>query len=630
MQGNMRRVAAKWFTVALFALLIASFALWGVGDIFRGGGPRGPVVQVGDTRIDANTFARSYRRQVRQVQQQFGGRLTPDMMRELGLGERIVRQIATRALFTEAARDLGLAISQEQLVNQITEQSAFRDSQGQFVRARFETALQRAGLTEGQYLDLLTTDIQRDLLVEAVTAGATVPGPLAEELYKYRNERRRADYAVIADSAFTPEAPSEAELRDYYADHDQPFMAPPYRAITFLHLTPDQLLDEVKVSESVLRDAYERRRDDFHTPARRQLRQVVFDDAATAKKARSRLDAGASLAEVAEAFTDGGVADLGTVTRADLFSDALAEAAFSASEGAVTAPVETALGWHLVKVEKVNPAQTRPFEAVEDELRRDLARDKAVDALVSLTNQIDDTLAGGASLERAADSLGLRLRTVPALDRDGNGRDGEPVPDLPQSPEFLARAFETAEGERTLLTETDAGGYFILRVDETIPARKRPFEDVRAAARAAYLADQRRAAARAAADTLESAVSASTSFAQAADSRDLSIQSTPPLRREGNTDADAVAQALAGPLFDAEESGDLVRAEIDRGVVVARLTEVAVPAPAENPEALAGTCDGLRQALSRDLLLQFVDSLRSTYEVRINQAQVDRIVNQIQ
>ena len=630
MQGKLRRVAAKWFTVALFAVLIASFALWGVGDIFRGDGLRGPVIEVGETRVDANTFARSYRRQVRQVQQRFGGQLTPDTMRQLGLRERIVRQIATRALFTEAARDLGLAVSQDQLVDQITEQAAFQDSQGQFARARFETVLQRAGLTEAQYLDLLTTDIQRDLLVEAVTAGVAVPAPLAEELYKYRNERRRGAYVVIADSAFTPEAPSEADLRGYYEDHDQPFMAPPYRALTFLHLTPDQLRDEVKVSDSALRDAYEQRRDAFHTPARRSLRQIVLDDRKTAEKARARLDQGASLAKVAETFTDGGVADLGTVTREDLFSDTLAEAAFETSEGAVSAPVETALGWHLIKVEDAIPAKTQPFAEVRDSLRRELARDQAVNALISLSNKLDDTLAGGARLEEAARSLGLELHQVPAVDRQGRGRDGEPIAVLPEDPGVLDTAFETAPGEQSLLTETEAGGFFVLRVDETIPAQKRPFDAVRAQVRDAYLDAQRRTAARAAAETLESAVTASTSFAQAAQARDLSVQRTTPLRRQDNQNANAVAQALAGPLFEAPEIGALVRAEIDRGVAVAALTEIETPAPAANSEAFAGTRDGLRQALSRDLLLQFVDSLRNTYAVRINQAQVDRIVNQIQ
>ena len=629
MQGNTRRVVAKWFTIFLFGLLISSFALWGVGDIFRDGGQHGPVIQAGETEIGPNEFARSYRRQFNQLRQRLGGQLTPDMAEQLGVDERIIRQIATRAVFQEATRDMGLVISEDQLVAQITEQDAFRNSQGQFQRARFETALRRSGLSEAQYLGLLETDIQRDLLVTAATAGVRAPGVLTTDLYQYRAERRQGAHVVFRDAAFEVESPTNADLRAYYEDHDQPFMAPPYREITLIHLTPDQLVEEVKVSEEALREAYESRRDAYETPERRELRQIVLDDRETARTARARLQDGATLEDVAKDLSAGGVADLGTNARDDLFAPELAEAAFSTPEGKVSAPVETALGWHLVKVDDILPAESRAFESVKDELRPDLAREQSVDTLVSLANELDDRLAGGTRLEQAADALGLNVRHIPAIDRDGNAPSGEPVANLPQDQDFLATIFDTQEGEQSLLRETGAGGYYVLRVDSVTPTQKRPFAEVEEQVRDAYRADRRRQAAHDAAEALIEAVESGTDFADAAAERNLSVATTPPLGRQDNSEAGTVAQALAGPLFEADREGALVRTDLNDGVAVARLTRIETPSPNAEPEAVANLRQQVTQQLRSEMLLQFVDSLRADYPVRVNQAQVDRIVNQI-
>jgi peptidyl-prolyl cis-trans isomerase D len=627
METSSRRPVTKWLTVALFALLIASFALWGIGDIFRGSTGRGPVVMAGDAELGPEEFARSFRREFSQLRQNFGGGLDFETARQMGLVDRITQQIATRTLFEAHAKDMRLVVSDKQLAERITRQQAFQNSQGQFVRARFEAALQRARISEAEYTDLLRTDVHRQQLLDTAATGVAVPNRLADLLFRYRNERRVAAYTVLRDADFNPGEASEADLRAYYEAHDDPFMAPAYREVTFLHIDPASLRDEVQVSEADLREAYANRQHEFQKPERRSLRQIVFNSREKAAEARETLRTGGDFAAVAEEMTGAAPVDLGSNTRDDLLP-ALAEPAFAAEDGGLAGPVETALGWHLIQVTGIESGESKSFEALRDTLKEDLVRERAVDTAVSLANNLDEVLASGARLEEAADTLGLATRHVPAIDQNGRNTAGEQIEKLPAGDGFVETVFDTEQGQQSLLEDTPNGGYFVLRVDSVTPTAKRGFEAVRETVRSEWRAAQRRDKARKAAETIRQAVADGSDFTQAAKLIGVEVQTTPALRRSGNQEAPAAARALAGPLFNTPKGG-VATTEIGEGMVIGEVTEIRAPAAENAGSQVAQVAQQTRQALQNDMIQQFVNGLRQRYDLRINQSQRDRILNQM-
>lgn len=628
MPSNFRRIVAKWVTGALFTLLIASFALWGVGDIFRAGGGTDVVVEVGEQTMTQNQFARAFRQRYNQLRQQVGAQLDMETARQMGLVDQIVQRIITEELFNAQAKDMNLLVSDDQLVRRISQQQAFYDAQGQFSRARFEQVLRMSGLTEADYVKLLRADVHRQQLVSAVTGGVAVPDTLAELLYRYRHERRLADYVVLPDDSFEVASPTDSALRSYYQENQDAFMAPEFREVSLIHLTAEQLVDEVRVGEDELRQAYESRREQFEQPERRRIRQIVLDSESAARRAVGMLQEGRTLDAVAQEISGGTAIDLG-LNRRDELLPGLADEAFALEPGAVSAPVETTLGWHVLKVAEVVPPETRSFEEVRDQLRQDLARDKAIDSLVSLANSLDDELAGGASLEQAADTLGLQTRHIPAVSREGNAPDGEPVGDLPGNGEFLQLAFETPQGQQSLLEETEAGGYFVLRVDGVTPPQPRPFEAVTEEVRQRYLQDQRREKARAAAEEIRKAVDGGESLKAVAAERGLDVRTTQPLRRNQNPGASPAGQAMAGQLFDLEKNGTAVVATQD-AMVVARLSEVRTPEPDSAAQQMSGLRQDLQAGIQNDMLTQFVEALRTRHEVRVYQDRLDQVLNRFQ
>ncbi|MGH6948966.1 MAG: peptidyl-prolyl cis-trans isomerase, partial [Kiloniellales bacterium] len=483
MPSKSRNFLAKVVTFVLFGLLILSFAIWGIGDVFRGATGGTTIVEAGPVEIDQRVYERELARSVNQLSAQFGGQIDRRQLLSFGIGDQVLAQLVGRAVIDAEAQELGLVVTDAMVTDVLTDASAFGDGQGGFNRAAFAQYLFRTQQSEEEYLASLRGQILRSNLTGALTGGLATPEVLARRLFDYREETRIAQYLRLDTAAFADEvpAPEEAALAAFYEENTASFMAPERRQLTYLRIDPEELTEEIAVSEEAIAEAYAARLHELSTPERRHLEQLLFDDRAAAQAAAERIAGGADFAALAGELKLGAPIDLGTLARDELeqASPALAEAAFGVAAGEVAGPVESPLGWHLVKVLAVEAGKEPTLDELRETLKHDLARADAVEAVISLANRLDDTLGGGATLEEAGPRLGLAVHEIPAVDRQGNDVNGQPLADLPPGDVFLQTAFELGAGEESLLTETERGGYFVVRVDDVTASAPRPLEEVR-------------------------------------------------------------------------------------------------------------------------------------------------------
>ena len=154
MRNSTRGLLAKIFLGALFALLIFSFAIWGIADIFTGYGSQS-VATVGDTQVSTTQFHAAYQRELSTMADRLGRQLTPDEARQLGVDQRVLRQLLTSAALTNHARDLKLSVSDEYIAQQIVKEPSFFDAFGRFDRQRYQSLLRYSGLSEAAYVEAL-------------------------------------------------------------------------------------------------------------------------------------------------------------------------------------------------------------------------------------------------------------------------------------------------------------------------------------------------------------------------------------------------------------------------------------------------------------------------------------------
>jgi peptidyl-prolyl cis-trans isomerase D len=629
MLNVLRQKAGSWIVKVLMLLLVVSFAIWGIGDVFFGHTRNPTVATVGGSAIPASELADAFNRALNNLQRQVGTTIDRQQAIQFGLMQQALQGLIARRLVDLRAHDMGLTVADDTLRQLITDNPAFQ-SAGRFDRGRFEQLLQANGLTENGYLALLREEVVRSTLTGSLAGPVVVPSVLVDTLYRYRNEQRRGHYVAIrADSITDVPEPSTDDLTAFHDAHQKEFTAPEYRRLTFITLQPEDLLNEIEVPEDKIQAEYQNRIEQFRTPERRTVEQLLAPDQTTVEKAKEQLATGATFADVAKQLADQGVRSdsLDKVAKTDLPPE-IGTAIFGMTEGQVGEPVQSGFGWHIFKVTGIEPEKVTPLAEVHDQLRRDLALGEARDRLPTLATQLDDELAAGSSLADAAHALGLEAKSLAAIDAHGNGPDGKRPEALPPWPKFLTLAFETSAGETTLLEETDAGAYFVLKVDEVTPPRVKPVEEVHDQLREQWRAEQQRKLARERADQLLTKLKDGVSLDEiVAAEKGLSVTPIEPVKRSEQGADQGINQAVVRALF-ATEPGHVAEkvVELSDGFAVVGTDEVIAADPAKDPDGVQRLRTELQANMRNDLVAQFETDLRRDYPVDIDGAAVNRLI----
>ncbi len=622
MLDSFRKASQSWFIKILFGMLILSFSVWGIGDVIRMRAESTPAIVVGSQEITATEVAEEFRRDTEQLSQAFGGKLTTEQARQLGLLQRTIQQMISQALLDQAADQLKLGLDDETLRKMIANTAAFQNEFHVFDKAAYQRALVRAGLTEKQFVTLERRDMARQQVVQLVGGGMKTPAVMAEVLFRYRNEQRVAETVMFqADKMPAPAKADEAALNGYYKDHSAQFMAPEMRGITATVIRAADVAGDIKPSDADIEKSYQVRLAEFQSPDKRNVQQVLFDDKA---KAQAFADAVAQGKDFAAAAKQAGqtVQELGWVDRKDVPLDELANAIFGATTTGVIGPVQTMLGWHVVRITALVPGKTRPLSDVRSQIVQDLVRDEATNRLYAASTRLEDSIGSGAGVEEAASALGLKPLKVSAMDEHGNGPDGKPAEGVPLTPEFLGLAFQTPQGSTSDVTGfKDGSGYFVLHVDQVAAPALKPFDQVKDQVIAAWTKDQRDQAARHQAETAAERMKKGESLAAVAGS--FPIVTTKPFRRAGGEDA-AVPPALAAEMFKQPATGEVAVVAAQGGTMLARLKTIIAADPVAEKGLYDKTRGQLDEAMSNDLLQQYLASLQTDLGVHVNNAVIDQ------
>jgi len=620
MLDSLRKGVGTWFVKAFLFLLVASFAVWGIGDVFRGR-TDSAVVTVGDVKIEPQQFTDAFNREVRRMSQAMGQPLDREQAKAFGVVDRTLQQVVTQALYDSEARDLGLAASQETILRQIRENPAFRNELGQFDRFRFEQLLRENGFSEASFVAANQRDLTRAQLFEAVVGGAQPPKALVEFFYRRQQERRVVEVVAVPAVAFADVGePDEAAVATFHKERATRFTAPEYRALTFVTLRAEDLLEEVHASEADVAAEYEDRLPELSTPEVREVEQILLDSEEPAGEAARRIKAGEDFYKVAQeaAGLNEAATRLGEQRREDLLPEA-ADAVFALALGEASRPVKTAFGWHVFRVTKISPGRKPTLEEAKPKLVEELKRRRAAEAMFDMANRIDDALAGGSSLEDVSQQFKLRYVKLGAVDPEGKNARGEAIDSLPSSEAFLRAVFSTEKGVEPQLREFEDGGYFILRVDEVTPPALRPLDQARQEVVEAWKAERRLAAAGERAAALAEATRQA-DLAQLAKEADFAFVRTEPLTRQEATGYPALSFEAAQALFGLNpgETATTANREGD-GRLTLKLVEIRAADPAADAAGVARLRDQIRASMADDLLTGFRGALEREIEVRINE-----------
>ncbi len=625
MLRGMRKASSNWLgkvvMAAVVGFLVISFGIWGIGDVLRGNFGPSAVAKVGRAELTADQFKNRYNDQLQQLGRQFGRRITPEIARAMGLEHQVLTQAIADMALDERVRQLRLGISNDAIVKQITSIPGFHGPNGQFDQSTYLARLRDAGFTAQRFETEMRRDALRRQLVGVIGAGLIPPKTMAAVINAYQGEERTIDFVQFdATKIGDIPAPTPEQLSAYFEAHKRAFSAPEYRKIQLLVVSQQDIANTIEVSDEDAKRIYQDRVKQFGTPERRHVIQIPFANAEEAKRTSERLAGGLSFDDLAkEPDIAGKLIDLGTVTKGDIIDTAVANAAFSLAEGAVSAPVTGRFGTVLLRVTKIEPPSTKPFTEVEADLKRDIAASRAKDEVNKIRDQIEEELGGGTAIEEIAKKLNLNLRTIDAIDRSGQAPDGTQIgADLPAGMDMVNHAFNADVGAENEALQIPSGGFVWYNVAGITPSRERSLDEVKDKVEARFRDDEitRRLDTKTA--ELLGKLKSGTSLADVAAAAGLTVETKSGLKRQGGTPAPPRVNTEVFRL--AKDQAGSAEGEKPNERVVFRVTDIKVPAFQPDAPDTAKMMGQLKEPYNADMLNQYVIHLEHELGTTINQA----------
>lgn len=617
MLTTLRKSAGGFVAKVLFGLLVISFAVWGIGDVFRSTSSNN-VAQVGETEVPAEAFRTQFANTLQRIGQQFGRPLSPQEAQAIGLDQQVLGELVTEAALDERARTLGLAISDDAIAQSIVEDAIFRGADGRFDRQRFDQILRSNNLTEQDFVQAQRRFLLRQQLLAALTSNIAAPRSLTEAAHRHQSEERAVRYVVLnPPAAGEIAAPADDVLEGFFKERTSSFRAPERRSFNYLALTPETLALQETVSEADVRARYDQNRQRFVTPERRTIQRINFQSFEEAQKASQEIASGETTFDQLIQNRNLGAADydLGMVTLQEVIDQRVAEAAFSLPVGEVSGPVRGQFSSAIVRVTASEAEVVQSFEDVQAELSNEIAQERAHSRILQEHDKIEDTRAGGATLAEVAKQAGLEVSTVEGVDQQGNLPDGTAA-DIPARAQVIAEAFEADVGVEVDAVRTEDGGYVWLEVSKVDPARDRTFEEAKQDVLAAWRNEQARQQLDAETEKLAADARGDGGLSAAAQSRSIELLTASDIRRQGN---DVFGQAATEAIFSTAQGaiGSAPAADESQRVVFEVIAIEVPPVTAAGTE-IEAMAERLGQTLENDVAAQYIAQLQTALGATVN------------
>ena len=599
----------------ILVLVILSFAFAGVSS-YLGSTTDVPAAEVNGDKITKAELEQAYQSERSRMEQQLGemfAALSADEKYLQSIKQSVLERLVADKLIDQAAKAMGLRVSDEQIVAAMRAEPAFQ-TDGKFDNDRYQAILRQLGYQPQTFRDMMRVDMTRRQLTAALVGTEFVLPGEAKQLAELQGQTRDVRYVIVDSAPFLATAVvTDEQVKNYYDANQGQFMSPEMVSLEYVELNAADFAKNNPVSDEEAQTYYEEHKAQYVSNEKRLAAHILVmpgnDEAAAKAKAEDlakQLDSGADFADLAKANSDDTLsAEQGG--KLDWFEPGVMDPAFDAAlfalnKGQHSAVVKTDFGFHIIKLLDVQSGATVPFADVKAKIVAQLQDRKAVDQFYSLQSKLADTsYEVPDTLSETAKAVGVDVKTTALFSRDN-------APAELNKPDLVKAAFsETVmlKGLNSEVIELEPNHVVVIRVKEHHDAGTLALAEVKANITERLKQDQANEAARAKAQELMAQVKAGAT--------DLGLVSKAKLGR-GAQDVDAaiVGKAFQMPTPSTTPVVDTVG--LANGYAVVALDKV---------NAAEGVSDELVNALKQRLNAQYseadyrglIDSLKANAKV---------------
>jgi peptidyl-prolyl cis-trans isomerase D len=484
-----------WVAGVVLGAIGLVFVFWGINWTLSA-----PTyaAKVNGTEISSNEVRQSYQQQLAQMERQSNVPLDEAMRNQIKL--RVLDQYVNSEALVTRADELGYRVSDSELLAEMAKVPALQVD-GKFDYGHALAVLNAQGRSPTEIEGLFRRDAKLRQLDAALNASSfATPTELKEFRALTRQQREVTWLTASADKYAAGATPDDAAVKAYYDAHKSEYMTPETVNLRYVELSLAQLASKVTVDDAQLKAYYDEQKNKtperFQQAEQRRVRHILLpvnnakEDAAVKAKAEGilkRAQAGEDFSKLATEFSqDPGSAaqggDLGWSER-KVFVGPFADAAFSMKVDEIRGPVKTQFGYHILKLDGIQPPTVKTFEQAKAELETEYKRNEAERLFNNAQDQLADAaLQNATDIDVVAKKAGLTVQDVPVFSRgEGGGALGN-------VPAVVDAAFsqDVIDGRLSPIVEVEKGRGVVLRAtDHKLPQQK-PLEAVRTEVVAAW------------------------------------------------------------------------------------------------------------------------------------------------
>jgi peptidyl-prolyl cis-trans isomerase D len=482
MLDSMRR-HKNWLKWSLALVVLAFIALYFpsyMDNPTAGASPSDVVATVNGKDISGLDYQRRYQNQMMAYQQQYGGSINQQLLRQLGVDQQILQQMVDEQAALDEAQRQGIRVTDEELAQQIFAIPALQEN-GRFIgEQRYEQLLasQNPPMTKTDFEENLRRSMMVDKLRSAVTDWIAVSDADVEREYRNRNEKVKLQVVALTADTFRDKVTvNDADLASYYSAHQAEYRKGEQRKIKYLLIDRDQMKSRVTISPQDIETYYNSNIQQFQTPEQVRASHILLktegkDEAAVRKQAEDILKQakapGADFAALAKKYSEddgskenGG--DLDYFPRGRMVPE-FEQAAFSMQPGQISDLVKSQFGFHIIKVVDKKPAATRSLDEVRAQIQDMLSTQRVDQQIADRTRDLDARITKPADIDNVGKEAGVMVAESGLFTRD------EPVPGLGPAPDVATQAFQLKDGEVSKAVQSPRGPVYV-----TVTGKRDPY-----------------------------------------------------------------------------------------------------------------------------------------------------------
>lgn len=482
----------------LFWVIILSFVFTGVGGYLIPRLNTDPVT-VGEYTISANEWTDQYNRQTQQMQRMYGPqftRLLEDHEYVNELRSQVLEGLIDNVAFNTAVFNTDVRIGDEQVRDAIRNTPAFMKD-GKFNNDLYLASVRNMGMDPEYFGEQMRLSLTAAAISDPLSSLSSRVLPYESKILNdVLLQSRVVDlYSLDTSSLKSGMSATEEELKSWYQDHQETYMAPATVTFTYLLLDSNAIRAGLSLSDAELEEYYSLNSEDFRVGERRDMSHILIragDDASErAAKVQEALAAGRDFAAVASEFSDDSASkaqggEMGPVGRNEIAAN-LENALFSLSEGAVSAPVSDSYGIHFIKLNRILPSYVPTFAEAREQVRQ-AALDARTRELYQeqVTTLSDLSFENPDSLDVTAEALKLKVTEYRGL------KQGDTTAPWPLNTAAVQEAAfnedNLTSGVNTPVVTVNDGVSVVMNISDFTERALRDFEEVKSEVEDAVLA----------------------------------------------------------------------------------------------------------------------------------------------